>query len=219
VRAADAVIAGNAFLAEFAGRYDDQDKVHMIPTCVDPARYDCAGSGDARVGTELVWIGSASTLKVIRWIPQHLEAIAQALPQVRLKVICDVFPESLPIAVIRCPWSTETEAPALAAADIGISWMPDDAWSRGKCGVKVLQYMAAGLPVVVNPVGVHREFVVHGKTGFLAESPEEWGRAVRTLAGDPDLRHTMGRAGRQMVTVNFSPSRWAAELVAIVAGD
>jgi glycosyltransferase involved in cell wall biosynthesis len=219
VRAADAVIAGNRFLAEFAGRLTGKDNVHTIPTCVDPARYGCAGAANERAGTELVWIGSGSTLKTILRIPQHFEAIARRIPGARLNIVCDVFPESFPIAIVRRPWSTEAEAPALGAAAIGVSWMPDDAWSRGKCGLKVLQYMAAGLPVVANPVGVHREFVRHGKTGFLAESPEEWARAVQTLAADPDLRQAMGRAGREIVTLRFSPARWTALFVAIVAGD
>ena len=64
------------------------------------------------------------------------------------------------------PWTEASEAVEIAGADIGISWMPDDAWSRGKCGLKVLQYLAAGLPVVANPVGVQIEMVRHGETGF-----------------------------------------------------
>jgi glycosyltransferase involved in cell wall biosynthesis len=218
VRAADAVIAGNGFLADFARQYAAEKKVHTIPTCVDPARYERAGSGDARMGTELVWIGSASTLKTIVRVPRHFEAISRLVPQARLNIVCDVFPESLPIAVTRCPWSMETEAQALGAADIGISWMPDDAWSRGKCGLKVLQYMAAGLPVIANPVGVHREMVSPGKTGFLVDAPEEWAQAVGTLARDSNLRYSMGSAGRAKVVRDCTPARWASEFIRVISG-
>ena len=75
---------------------------------------------------------------------------------------------------------------------MGISWVPDDDWSRGKCGLKVLQYMAAGLPVVANSVGVHRHMIRHGETGFLAESESDWIDAVRNLARQPELRRMMG---------------------------
>ena len=85
----------------------------------------------------------------------------------------------------------------LAATDIGISWLCDDLWGQGKCGLKVLQYMAAGLPVVANSVGVHRKMIVHGQSGFLADTPEEWAEAVSLLAENPSLRHRMGTAARQ----------------------
>ena len=91
-----------------------------------------------------------------------------------------------------------------AAADIGISWLPNDLWSRGKCGLKVLQYMAAGLPVVANPVGVQGDMVRHGETGFLANTDEEWLEAIGRLARDPVLRQCMGRAGRRRVEAHFS---------------
>ena len=85
----------------------------------------------------------------------------------------------LPVQFV--PWSKRTEADELANSDAGVSWIPDGLWSRGKCGLKVLQYGAAGLPVVTNPVGVHREMIVPGITGYLASTAEEWVEAVKTL--------------------------------------
>ena len=82
------------------------------------------------------------------------------------------------LPVRSCPWSESSEAAAIATADIGIAWVPDDLWSRGKCGLKILQYMAAGLPVVANPVGVQAEMVQHGETGFLAETSDQWHEAI-----------------------------------------
>jgi len=108
------------------------------------------------------------------------------------------------LPVLCCPWSQATEAAELASADIGISWLPGDLWSRGKCCLKVLQYMAAGLPVVANPIGVQAHLVRHGKTGFLVETPEQWTEAIGRLAHDPELRRLMGRAGRQRVEQDFS---------------
>ena len=96
--------------------------------------------------------------------------------------------------------------------------MPDDLWSQGKCGLKTLQYGAAGLPVVTNPVGVHPSMVVDGVTGFLATTPGEWAEAVRTLRDDPSRRDAMGRAARRAVEEGYSVAAWSESFVAAVAG-
>ncbi|NQT16499.1 MAG: glycosyltransferase, partial [Planctomycetes bacterium] len=139
------------------------------------------------------------------------------LPGLKLWVVCDRFPRLSGVEVVGRPWSSATEAAELAECDIGISWLPDDPWSEGKCGLKVLQYMAAGLPVVANPVGMHRELVVHGRTGFLASTPGQWSAAIGRLAADPGLRRRMGAAARRVVEEEFSVARWGAELAEVVA--
>jgi glycosyltransferase involved in cell wall biosynthesis len=216
VRAADVVIAGNAFLRDEAARWTDPNRVHVVPTCVDPSRYQMAEHVRAGEGVELVWIGSSSTLRGLEMTRPLLERLGQHRPGLRLKLICDRFLSLRHLPVVPCVWSEPGEAEALAAADIGISWVPDDLWSRGKCGLKVLQYMAAGLPVVANPVGVQAGLVRHGKTGFLAETPDQWLEAMCRLAHDPDLRRRMGRAGRGLVEKSYcraeGASRWLAVL-------
>lgn len=170
-------------------------------------------------GSERIWIGSGSTLQGLRAISGHLEAVARAVPGAGFKVICDAGLEGSPIAMPPCPWSAEIEGGDLASADIGITWMPDDLWSRRECGLKVLPYMAAGLPVVANPVGVQRELVVQGRTGFLAESAQDRAEAVRRLARESGLRRAMGAVGRQMVLDGNTPARWAPEFLPAVSGD
>src|SRR5262249_27988140 len=95
--------------------------------------------------------------------------------------------------------------------------IPDDLWSRGKCGLKVLQYAAAGLPVVANPVGVHPEMIRHGETGFLASTPAQWIAAVRRLADDPALRVRMGRAARRHFESRYSIAAGAAAWLEVLA--
>jgi glycosyltransferase involved in cell wall biosynthesis len=197
IRMCDAVVAGNSFLAAEASRYTESSRVHIIPTCVNPDRYRLALSKPTSGTVDIAWIGSSSTLQGLERIRPSLEDLGRALPKLRLKLICDRFPRFQHLHVIRCPWSEATETSELLAADVGISWIPDDLWSRGKCGLKVLQYMAAGLPVVANAVGVHPEMIQHGETGFLANTPVEWLTAIRTLVENPRLRQQMGRAGRQ----------------------
>jgi glycosyltransferase involved in cell wall biosynthesis len=216
VRAADVVVAGNGFLQDQAALWTETDKVHLVPTCVDLARYRPADHERRGAEVQLVWIGSSSTLRGLEQARDVLETLGGRLPGLTLKVICDRFPRLRRLRVLPCPWSSATEAAELRAADIGLSWLPDDLWSRGKCGLKVLQYMAAGLPVVANPVGLQAELVCHGETGLLAATAGELARAVARLADDPDLRRKMGERGRKLVQERFSlaicEQRWRAIL-------
>jgi glycosyltransferase involved in cell wall biosynthesis len=201
VRAAEAVVAGNAYIAENATAAGAR-ATWVVPTCVDVRRYPVARH--ERDGADLVWVGSSSTLRGLEAIAPWLNTIGARVPRVRLKLVCDRFIQLPSLPIVETRWAEETEAAEIAGADIGISWVPDDLWSRGKCGLKVLQYMAAGLPVVTNPVGVHPEMVRHGETGFLASGEADWVAAIRTLAADPALRREMGAAGRKLVEERYS---------------
>ncbi len=204
VRAADAVVAGNDWLTDRAGSAGGVGRRLTIPTCVEPSHYPLAAHDHDGPGVQLVWVGSSSTLQGLEQCRSLLEAVGQDVPGLRLKLVCDRFLSFAHLPVVACPWSAATEAAEIATADIGISWLPDDDWSRGKCGLKVLQYMAAGLPVVANPVGVHVEMVRPGETGLLATTPQEWADAVARLTRDPALRRRMGAEGRRLVEQNYS---------------
>lgn len=218
VRASDAVVAGNEFLAEHACRWAGGPwRVHHIPTCVDPSLYPLSEPTRTENGV-LVWIGTASTLRGLERNAALLEEVGCRLPGLSFKVICDRFLSLRRLPVVPCPWSKATEAIEVAAADVGVSWVPADDWSRGKCALKVLQYMAAGLPVVANRVGVHGQMIRHGETGFLAETPDEWAAAIRRLLADPGLRRAMGRAGRKAVEERYALGRGAAAWLALL-GD
>jgi glycosyltransferase involved in cell wall biosynthesis len=207
VQTADLVIAGNDYLRDQATTLTDPGKVRLIPTCVDLERYPLAGHHPGNPGVKLAWIGSSSTIRGLEKIRELLECLGKALPQLELKVICDrsLTLDHLPVELR--PWNEATETDELADADIGISWLPDDGWSEGKCGLKVLQYMAAGLPVVANPVGMQKKLVRPGETGFLVETPGEWEDAVRQLANNAGLRRRMGLAGRRRVEAEYHVSR------------
>jgi glycosyltransferase involved in cell wall biosynthesis len=220
LKAADLVIAGNRFLADEAARHARPGRVAVVPTCVDPSAYPLAAH-DSPQGLRMVWVGSASTLRGLDRIRGALAAVGKAVPGVRLKLVCDQFLQFDGLPVDCVLWDAETEARELAAADAGFAWMPDDDWSRGKCGLKILQYQAAGLPVIANPVGVHREMVLDGETGFLVDGPQAWVEAVGKLAGDPTLRRRMGLAGRSQVVERYDVSaggRQWVELLKVFAG-
>lgn len=216
VYAADAVIAGNEFLRRRTMAYVEPDRLFTIPTCVEPNRY--IPSRHHRVGSaaRLVWIGQRSTLPSLDACSEHLSAAAKTMLGLELRVICNTWPGLPGIRVVPRRWSTLTEAAELVEGDIGINWLPNDEWSRGKCGLKVLQYMAAGLPVVANPVGMNCEMVLDGRTGFLASTPAEWASAIGRLAADPRLRQRLGAGGRQLVQERFSVERWGSEFARVV---
>lgn len=218
VRAADGVMAGNSFLRDQAACWTGSGRVHVVPTCVNPALYPLAPHSRPAGTAQLVWIGSSSTLQGLERMQPLLETLGRDNPRLRLKLISDRFLRLRHLPVLPCPWSEAREGDELAAADIGVSWVPDDLWSRGKCGLKVLQYMAAGLPVVANPVGVQAEMVQHGATGFLAETPAQWMEAVRRLAHDPELRRRMGRAGRARLESTYSVAVGAGCWLALLEG-
>ena len=152
-----------------------------------------------RVGDPSRVVEIPTCIDIAKYIP-----IGKSIPGLRFKVICDRFPQFERLPVDAVAWNAATEACELASADIGIAWVPDDSWSRGKCALKVLQYHAAGLPVVANPVGVQSEIVRPAVNGFLASTKEDWVAAIRGLAADAQCRHRLGMAGREQVCKDYS---------------
>jgi glycosyltransferase involved in cell wall biosynthesis len=205
------VIVGNRFLEEQAARHAEH--VAVIPTTVDTARYASAQQiqqrrrrealdqpGPLRVG----WVG-------LRYNFPFLEELAgpvAGLPDGgELRVISSGLPEGPAfdgLTLVERPWSEATEADEIGDCDVGVMPLPDTPWARGKCALKLLQYMAAGVPVVASPVGVNADIVKDGENGLLASTPAQWAQALEALAADPGLRARLGDAGRATVEAGFS---------------
>ena len=132
-----------------------------------------------------------------------------------LRIICDTFFDLEHLAVEQRRWSLHGQVPDLVSADIGLAPLPDNRYTRGKCGFKILQYAAAGLPSVASPVGVNAEHVQHGATGFHAESSVDWVEKLTQLIEDPPLRIRMGQAAQESVA-GFDEKRIAEQLGAIL---
>jgi glycosyltransferase involved in cell wall biosynthesis len=212
----DRVVAGNEYLASIFR--ERGCAVTVLPTVVDPERY-LVKSHALSDSPRLVWIGSRSTVGYLREHLPLLRRAAERCPGLRLVTIADASVESsevLPVDAIE--WSAETEAASLLRGDIGIAPTPCDRWTLGKCGFKIIQYMAAGLPVVASPIGANAEIVRQGETGFLPSTPEEWVEAVVRLADNVTLRQTLGIAGRRRIAAEYSIPRaaqvWAGLLCA-----
>ena len=215
-RVLDHVVAGNEYLAQMFRQRGPG--VTVLPTCVNPSDYrvkqHARGEADGPVG--LVWIGSGSTML---YLAEQLPAIREAAKQtpIRLITIADRPLDDAGLPVQHVTWSLETEAAALLHGDIGIGPTPDDRWTRGKCGFKLIQYMAAGLPVIASPVGANAQIVRPGETGLLATTAAQWTEAIVRLAGDLELRKQMGQAGRERVECEYSISRAAAVWAGLLA--
>ncbi len=213
VEKADLVLAGNGYLAAEAHRFSAN--VETVPTCVPLAKYPDPGERPAQ-GDRLVWIGSRSTSKYLKYGHEAFTAIAQRCPDARLRVIGDFEWSHPDLEVESVPWSEAIEQPRLAASGIGVAPMPDNPWTRGKCALKVLQYMACGLPVVSSATGANAEVIEDGVTGFLVSTPAEWADAVEKLLANPDLRSTMGHRGRNRLAEHFSTERTAPRVAGLL---
>ena len=167
----DLVIAGNEYLAEHARRY--AANVQVLPTGLDLDPYRATTPRESSGPVRLVWIGSRATLKYLRDITLVLEELGRRRNLV-LRIVCDEFFDLKAMSVEKRNWSKQTEACDLMTSDIGLAPLPDNPFTRGKCGFKILQYQAAGLPVVASPVGVNGHYVRNGVTGFLAADPAQW---------------------------------------------
>ncbi len=199
------VSCGNAYLAAFARKFNTQ--VTVNPTTIDtetlhnPALYKLVKK---EASITIGWTGTHSTLKYLQMlIPvfQHLQSLHKEL---RLLVIADRQPDIQISNLKFVPWNKETEAEDLLKLDIGVMPLPDNAWSKGKCGFKALQYMAMEIPCVASPVGVNTEIIEHGITGYLATTPQQWIDLLDDLIRNENLREKIGKAGRQKVLARYS---------------
>lgn len=189
VRIADVVIAGNKYLAAHAKKFNQN--IEVLPTGLDIGEYRISATKPRDTKVRLVWIGSKSTIGYLAGIKDALEEIGMKYPNMVLRIICDDFFDLENMEVEKIPWSLDTQARHLAESDIGLSPLPDNAFTRGKCGFKILQYMAATLPVVASPVGVNAEIVKDNITGLHATGKEQWVEKISLLTGDSELRNRL----------------------------
>jgi glycosyltransferase involved in cell wall biosynthesis len=213
---ADVVIAGNPFLADFAAGHSRD--VRMIPTCVEPRHYQPKHSYELTSTPTLVWLGSQST-------ESYLSGIAAALREVhhrtgaRLRVISARSEADIPGLegmMDRVVWTPTGYAAQLASADIGVAPLNDDPIARGKCAYKLLQYAAAGLPIVGSPVGANR-LALERFSGWAATSHDDWVDALdEAIDCSADAREARGTRGRSAVRSHYSFDAWSAEWRAAV---
>lgn len=211
-RVARHVTVGNEFLARFAKNH--ARGVTVVPSTIDTDVYQIRPRARHRVPV-IGWTGSGTTVR-------YLTTLAPALRRLRekrefeLRVIgAKVDIEGL---AVRClPWRAETEPDDLRALDVGLMPLPDDEWSRGKCGMKALQYMALEIPPVVSPVGVNATIVRDGVNGFHARAEDEWIDRIALLLEEEPLRRSLGQEARRTVEESYSARAHVPRVARVLA--
>jgi glycosyltransferase involved in cell wall biosynthesis len=195
------ISAGNSYLCNFAAIYNKH--VNLVPTCVDTDKMHNKEKVHHNGRPVIGWTGSHSTLFYLNQIMPVLQEldneyeftfilIANKDPQLNLKHYRFI------------KWQESTEIEDLLKLDIGLMPLQEDAWSEGKCGFKLIQYLSLGIPAIASPVGVNNEIVINEKNGFIARTKADWKTALITLINNSNLRATMGQHGRQLVISRYS---------------
>jgi glycosyltransferase involved in cell wall biosynthesis len=195
------VAGGNKFLCDYAKQYNHS--VYLVPTVVDTERGHYLQKNQAD-GKKVVvgWTGTHTTL-------HNLELIEDVLQELKKEIDFDLLiisnkPPQWNFEFIYKKWEAETEQEDLLKMHIGLMPLKEGPWFEGKCGFKLIQYHACGIPAVASPVGVNPLITLHGKTGFIAFNKEEWKNYLRLLITDTSLRINMGREGRHHIEKNYS---------------
>jgi len=196
------VFAGNQFLADYAKQFNQN--VVIVPTTIDTNVYQPAyDMGKERIC--IGWSGSFSTIAHFTTCLDALRVIKNKYGnRVYFKVIGDGKYRNEELNIKGEDWKKESEVKDLKEIDIGIMPLPDDEWSKGKCGLKGLQYMALAIPTIMSPVGVNKDIITDGVNGFLASATDEWVNKLSTLIESAELRGEMGGKGRKTVVEQYS---------------
>lgn len=207
------VTVGNETLAAYARTQSEE--VTVVPTTIDTETYSLTPRPPNLLPI-VGWSGSTSTVPYLSTLEEPLRALRENVP-FELRVIGGT--PNLAGLDVRClPWRAQSEVDDLRPMDVGLMPLPDDPWTRGKCGLKALQYMALGIPPVVSPVGVNADIVEDGVNGFHARSNAEWTERILLLLKQPDLRQRLGAAARRTVEERFSARVWVPRVAALLRG-
>ncbi|NWG04149.1 MAG: glycosyltransferase family 4 protein [Syntrophaceae bacterium] len=203
VRGSDVVTVGNQFLKKEVLQVDRSKKVFVIPTSIDTGFYPKKKSLSKNPEIILGWMGTKGNLRYLKTLEPVFETLYQRFPQLKLKIVSDDFYHSH-LPTIQKPWRLEEENEDLISFDIGLMPLSDDLWSKGKCGLKMIQYLSVGVPVVCTPVGINSDIVKDGENGFWAQNHQEWVDRLSTLIQHPELRSRMGLKGIESVEKEYS---------------
>jgi glycosyltransferase involved in cell wall biosynthesis len=195
------ISAGNKFLGDWAAQYNSS--IVYNPTCVDMAgRYNILKDQETE-NIVLGWTGSHSTLKYLELIKPVLEELENEF-DFSFIVICDRKPEWNLKSLVFIPWNEAAEIQDLSRINIGLMPLENDAWSEGKCGFKIIQYLSLGIPAIASPVGVNQSIIDDNQNGYLCNSAAEWKSRIIKLMQEKNLRKAMGEAGRKKMLNQFS---------------
>ncbi|CAN7592939.1 glycosyltransferase family 4 protein [Rhizobium sp. LjRoot254] len=217
IRMADHVAAGSRYLARFAERHNQApERISVIPTVVDAENFRPSHTHRDEAHFTIGWIGTPRGTAYLRSLRDALKTVALRLPQARFVFVGAEPFDCGDVPVEFRAWRLDREIADIQSFDVGIMPMFDDEEARGKCGFKLIAYMSAGVPVVCSPVGANVDIVDDGRSGFFAETPEQWSDALIRLAENADLRRTFAENGRRRVESEFCLAVVAPRLLKIL---
>jgi glycosyltransferase involved in cell wall biosynthesis len=197
------IVCGNSYLKEYALRYNSNTII--IPTTLDTHYHKPIEKNLTKEKIVIGWTGSPTTIEHFKVIIPVLEKLKNKYgEQIEFNVIGDNRFTCPQINITGQAWRLDTEIQDLMNFDIGIMPLPDDDWTKGKCGFKGLQYMSLEVPTVMSPVGVNTEIIDHGTNGFLANSDEEWYTILTELIENEEFRHKIGKEARKKIVSQYS---------------
>ena len=206
------VLAGNTYLSNYAAKYNANIKI--IPTTID-TEYHSKSKKNKNDKIIIGWTGSSTTTEHVYVIQSVITNILNKYPHKIDFVFISNHHINIP-GVINKPWKRETEISDLTQFDIGIMPLPDNEWTRGKCGFKGLQYMSLEIPTIMSPVGVNKEIIKHGINGFLANTPEEWENTLSQLIENQSLRENLGKEARNTIKTKYSVEALKQEYLSLM---
>jgi glycosyltransferase involved in cell wall biosynthesis len=213
VRMSRHVIVGNNFLRDYVLQFNPH--VTVIPTVIDTDRYSPKKAYRRQGKLNIGWVGLAYNLPYVQKLEETLQKLKREIGDFKFTVICSTGLKIDGVDIFFKSWSYDDEIEDIRKLDIGIMPLTDDEWAKGKCGLKVLQFMACGVPVVASPVGVNNEIIKDGVSGFLAATDKEWLEKLSLLARNEELRRTLGQKGRKTVEDYYSLKLWGPKVASL----
>lgn len=196
------VTAGNSYLKKYAKNAGARDIV-VLPTVIDIERYVKKKYDETNRPLVIGWIGSPSTFKYMKNILPVLEEISKVYA-IELRIIGAKakIESTYPVHLIK--WTEDSEAEEIRKFDVGIMPLEDTPWEKGKCGYKLIQYMATGIPVIASSIGVNTEIVQHGKNGYLVHNHDEWREAIVSFINNRKIISSFGNVSRKTVEDKYN---------------
>jgi len=203
----DEVWVGNKVLEEASRPHlKPGARIRVVPTVIDTDRW-AEGPAPARLPNRplvIGWMGAPGNVVYLEALKDVFDRLSDQFPGIQLRIVSQKFIDCARMPVVKRPWTLDSEVREVRDFDIALAPLHDDAWTRGKCALRILNYFAAGVAVVCSPVGANAEVVTPGETGEHATTPEQWYEAILRLATDGERRRKLARAGQDRAVKEYS---------------
>jgi len=196
-------VIGNDYTEDYVKQFNNN--VLSFPGPIDCGKYTPRAE-KKKPNEEIIigWVGSDSTSEYLKLISNLLKELCDEYSNVSIEIIGSKPIKSLGKKCSYKPWDLKTEVENIQNFDIGIMPLPNNKWTQGKCGYKIFQYMATGIPTIASPVGINTQIIENGITGFLAKNANDWSEKLKKLINDKALRIAMGKASRKKAEESYS---------------